>query len=189
MWVASNPKRVVLSNGIDWVSVFLDGRVKVASRAHLWEVVDSGRHTAMGQFVTLGVGRDLDLEPRTGKAEVPAFETQLDEALGDATAAVVAATNGTFVEFVHDGSIRVGNDGRDILETVNTGRETLDGGPSGRGGAVMITFSGSYRSSKVRDHDFLVDIPVKERAAATKLYPGEVEILEGKIRPPRTDSW
>lgn len=191
MWVASNPRRVVLSNGIDWVTVFLDGRVKVASRSHLWDVVDSGRHTAMGQYVTLGVGRDLGLAPGSGAPTVPAFETRLDQELGDTLAATVAATNGTFVEFVHDGSIRVGNDDRDIAETFNTGRESLEGGPSGRGGAVMITFMGTYRSARVREHDFLVDIPDKERPAANRLLPGEFVIKEGKIAAPRTTpaSW
>lgn len=167
------------------MTVFLDGRVKVASRTHLWEIVDSGRHTAMGQYVTLGVGRDIEAGPLTRTAKVASFETHLDPELGDTSAATVAANNGTFVEFVHDGSIRVGNDGRDIAETFNTGRETLDGGPSGRGGAVMVTFSGTYRSGRVRDNDFFIDIPAKERPASNKLYPGEFVIGEGKIGPPR----
>ena len=55
----------------------------------------------------------------------------------------------------------------------------------------MITFLGTYRSARVREHDFLVDIPDKERPAANRLLPGEFVIKEGKIAAPRTTpaSW
>lgn len=183
-----NKERVVLSNGIDWVSVFLDGRVKVASRSHLWDIVDSGRHTALGEYITLSPGRELDVEPMRGAAKVPAFATSLDPRLDQTIAATVAADNGTFVEFIHDGSIRVGNNGRDIAETFNTGRESLDGGASGRGGAVMVTFVGTYRPVGPRSSDYSIKIPPNERPAPNRLYPGEYEIHEGKIGPPRPES-
>ncbi|MFC8181572.1 hypothetical protein ACFULT_22065 [Rhodococcus sp. NPDC057297] len=186
--MAPNNDRVVLSNGIDWVSVFLDGRVKVASRFHLWDIVDSGRHTALGEYITLGAGRELDVEPRRGAAKVPDFATSLDPRLDRTIAATVVADNGTFVEFVHDGGIRVGNDGRDVAETFNTGRESLDGGASGRGGAVMVTFVGTYRPAGLRSSDYSIQIPPRERPASNRLYPGEYEIYEGKIGPPRPES-
>lgn len=186
--MAANKERVVLSNGIDWVSVFLDGRVKVASRSHLWDIVDSGRHTALGEYISLGLGRELDVEPMRGAAKVPDFATSLDPRMGRTIAATVAADNGTFVEFIHDGSIRVGNDGRDIAETFNTGRESLDGGASGRGGAVMVTFVGTYRSVSARSSDYSIKIPQHERPASNRLFPGEYEIHEGKIGPPRPES-
>lgn len=180
--MAPNSK-VVLSNGRDWVSIFFDGRVKVASRNHLWEIADIGRHTTLGQYVILGVGRELDVDPPSGARKVPDFAVDLDPQGGQATAATVAADNGTFVELHHDGRITVGNDGRDIAETFNTGRESLAGGPSGRGGAVMVTFAGTYRPSRLRENDFLVKISARERPAANRLYPGEYIIGDGKIGP------
>lgn len=182
--MAPNSKRVVLSNGRDWISIFLDGRVKVASRKHLWEIADTGRHTALGQYVTLRAGRELDVDPPSGARKIPDFAVDLDPQAGQATAATVAADNGTFVELHHDGSITVGNDGRDMAETFNTGRESLAGGPSGRGGAVMITFAGTYRPSRLRENNFLVEIPDRERPAANRPYPGEYIIDDGKIGPP-----
>ena len=153
----------------DWAGLLLD------------PLVDTGRHTALGQYVTLGVGRELDVDPPSGAGKVPDFAVDLDPLAGRATAATVAADNGTFVELHHDGSITVGNDGRDIAETFNTGRESLDGGPSGRGGAVMITFAGTYRPSRLRENNFLVKIPARERPALNRRYPGEYVIDDGKI--------
>jgi hypothetical protein len=119
---------------------------------------------------------------------IPDFAVDLDPQAGQATAATVAADNGTFVELHYDGSITVGNDGRDIAETFNTGRESLAGGPSGCGGAVMITFAGTYRPSQLRKNNFLVKIPARERPAANRRYPGEYVIDDGKIGPPPTAS-
>ncbi|MET4050474.1 MULTISPECIES: hypothetical protein [unclassified Rhodococcus (in: high G+C Gram-positive bacteria)] len=91
--------------------------------------------------------------------------------LGRTVAATVTADNGTFVEFVHYGSVRVGSDGRDIAETFNIGRESLDGGASGSGSAVMVTFVGTYRPSRPCRNDFLVEIAPRERPARNHPYP------------------
>ncbi|MHD0279574.1 hypothetical protein [Rhodococcus aetherivorans] len=178
-----NDDGVLVSNGTeDWVRLFSDGRVKVAARGHLWKILGSGRHNALGQYVRIGVGRTLDVDGRTGTRETAAFTAVLDPALGTAQAATVAADNGTFVVFHHDRSITVGNDGRDIEETFNTGREGLGGGKSGRGGAVMVTFGGNYRPA-ARECDYFVHVPEAKPRVGNKLYKDEYEILEGKIRP------
>ncbi|MGB6182740.1 MAG: hypothetical protein WBF79_15990 [Rhodococcus sp. (in: high G+C Gram-positive bacteria)] len=194
--MASNSKRSVLSNGDDWVTVFHDGRVKVASHHHLWEVVGVGRHSALGQYVTLGVGKAVE----SSAGENPATPAAADYTVSllpdqpSRVAATVAATNGTFVQFLHDGSVTVGSDGRDIAETFNTGRDNSDpavasaaasgrGSASGRGGCVTVTFRGSYRPSRLRDHDFLIEIPTPERPALNRLYAGEYESRAGKIGP------
>ncbi|AMY21035.1 hypothetical protein A3Q40_03684 [Rhodococcus sp. PBTS 1] len=171
----------MVSNGEDWVSLFHDGRVKVASRTHLWDIVAVERHNALGQAVTLAPGRTIDDGGRTASAVTPDHCVALTPARGDAVAGVVAATNGTFVDFLHNGTVVVGNDGRDIAETFNTAREGLEGGASGRGGAVMVTFQGSYRPRIQRRCDFLVEIPEPERPAHNRLYPGEYEVIDGKI--------
>ncbi|TQC44813.1 hypothetical protein EEB14_35135 [Rhodococcus sp. WS4] len=162
--------------------LFSDGRVKVASRDHLWTILESGRHNALGQYVRIGVGRTLDVSGRTGTRETPAFSASLDPALGSAEAATVAADNGTFVVFHHDRSITVGNDGRDIEETFNGGREGLGGGESARGGSVVITFVGTYRP-RGRECDYFVHVPETKPRVGNRLYKDEYEILEGKIGP------
>ncbi|MFE6926359.1 hypothetical protein ACFVAV_35485 [Nocardia sp. NPDC057663] len=181
--MAPNPDRYLVSNGTaDRVSIFYDGRVKVWSRFHLWEILESGRHNALGEFVRIGVGRELQVAAPTGARQQPHFVATTDPSLGSAEAATIAADNGTFVILHHDGSITVGNDGRDIEETFNAGRESLAGGKSGRGGSVMIFFAGKYRRKAVRASHFQVEIP-EDRPRGRGLYPGEYEILEGKIGP------
>lgn len=181
--MAPNPDKYLLSNGTDdRVTLFHDGRVKVWSRLHLWDILESGRHNALGQFVRIGVGRALDVKGPTGPRTKPHFTASTDPALGDAAAATIAADNGTFVIFHHDGSITVGNDGRDIEETFNGAREGLAGTESGRGGSVTIFFAGSYRPRVIRSSDFQVHIP-EDRPRKRWLFPDEYEILEGKIGP------
>lgn len=178
-----NDDGVLVSNGTsDWVRLFADGRVKVASRHHLWEILESGRPNGLGQFVRIGIGKALEVAGRTGPRTKPAYTASLNPALGSAAASTVAADNGTFVVFHHDGSVTVGNDGRDIEGTFNTGREGLGGGEAGRGGAVMITFAGTYRHP-TRPCDFLVHVPDSTPRTGNRLYKDEYEISEGKIGP------
>ncbi|MGV9668657.1 hypothetical protein [Nocardia niigatensis] len=182
--MASNPDSYLLSNGTDdRVTLFRDGRVKVWSRFHLWEIAESGRHNALGEYVRIRAGRALEVRGPSGARKRPIFTASTDPILGDREAATVAGDNGTFVVFHHDGSITVGNDGRDIEETVNLGREGLAGTESGRGGSVMIFFAGDYRPPAIRSSDYKVlQIPEKRERPRGR-YPDEYEILEGKIRP------
>ncbi|GAF49413.1 hypothetical protein [Rhodococcus wratislaviensis] len=162
--------------------LFLDGRVKVASRDHLWEILESGRHNALGEYVRIGIGRGLKVDGRAGPRETPAFNASLAPPLGSAVAATVAADNGTFVLFHHDRSLTVGNDGRDIAETFNGGRESLGGGKSARGGSVIVSFIGTYRAP-ARECDYFVHVPEDRPRVKNRLYKDEFEILEGKIGP------
>ncbi len=183
--MASNTEKYLLSNGTDdRVSLFHDGRVKVWSPSHLWEIVESGRHNALGQSVRIAVGRTLQVKGPTAAREKLHFTASTDSALGDAEAATIAGDNGTFVVFHHDGSVTVGNDGRDIEETVNTGREGLAGTESGRGGSVMVFFAGTYRPRTIRSSDYQVNIPENRRRGRGQ-HPDEHEIREGKIGRPR----
>ncbi|MGW5439684.1 hypothetical protein [Nocardia asteroides] len=179
--MAPNSDRYLLSNGADRVSLFYDGRVKVWSRSHLWTILESGRPNALGEFVRIGVGQQLDVRGPIGAREKPHFTTSIDPTLGGAAASTITADNGTFVVFHHDGSITVGNDGRDIEETFNGGREV--GIESGRGGSVMIFFSGSYRCKSARRSDYHVLIPIPEVRPCREIYPGEYEFMEGKVGP------
>ncbi|RDI43310.1 hypothetical protein [Nocardia mexicana] len=181
--MTSNSDRYLLSNGTDdRVTLFHDGRVKVWSRFHLWEIIESGRHNALGEFVRLAAGRILQVQGPSGARQKPTFVASIDPTLGDRDAATVAGDNGTFVTFHHDGSITVGNDCRDIEETVNLGREGLAGSESGRGGSVMVFFAGSYRPKTPRRCDHEVQIP-EIRPQPRRRYPDEYEIREGKIGP------
>ncbi|KQU06940.1 hypothetical protein ASG56_05045 [Rhodococcus sp. Leaf7] len=182
--MASNSKRAVLSNEGDSVTVFHDGRIKVTSRDHRWEIVEVGRHSALGQYVTLGVGRPLSAsETATAAAPTADYTVALTPDRETEVAGTVAATNGTFIQFLHNGSITVGSDGRDIAETFNTGPEANSEIVSVRGGSVTVTFRGSYRPSSLREHDFLVDIPSPEKPALNRLHPGEHESRAGKVGP------
>ncbi len=180
--MAPNSDRYLLGNGTDRVSMFYDGRVKVWSRHHLWEIRDSGRHNTLGEFVRIGVGRPLKEPAPIGVRHALSFSTSIDPSRGDAEAATVTADNGTFVVFHHDGSITVGNDGRDIEETVNLGRDNLAGGPSGRGGSVMVFFAGSNPPLVARKGDHHLHIPEGKRRTRGR-YAGESENFEGKIGP------
>lgn len=184
-----NAKRTILSNGADRVTVFHDGRVKVTSSSHVWDIVDRGRHSALGQYVTLAPAparhADVRADDREAAPGTPDFVAQLDPELGSAVAGTAAATNGTFVQFVHDGTIIVGNDGRDLAETFNTGREATEEAAAERGGAVTVTFKGSYRPRDVRDHDWLIEIPPKEKPFSNRLYRGDYENPENKVGPHR----
>jgi hypothetical protein len=170
----------------DYVRFFSDGRVKVYSRDHRWDVLESGRHNALGEFVRLGVGSELPSAGTKQKGETPNFVVSIDPALGIAAAATIAADNGTFVVFYHDGSLTVGSDGRDIEETHNGVREGVEGGSAARGASVLISFVGTYRPATIRTADYLVTVPEDKPRRPNRLYPGEKEILEGKLWPNRS---
>lgn len=170
--MAGNSARHLFSNGLDArVTIFDDGRIKVWSVKHLWEIDSDGRHTALGQYVRLRPGAVVDAPGGTESATT--FRT--DPALGLQIAGTVGMSNGSFVYFEHSGGVVVGNDTRDIAETFNGARQST-------GGSVMVTFLGTMRPRKQRDFDHFVNVPEKSQRTANRLYPGEVEILDGKIK-------
>ncbi|MFH5230843.1 hypothetical protein [Antrihabitans spumae] len=170
--MARTEARELFSNGNDVrVSVFDDGRLKVWSVAHAWEIDPPDRHNALGQQVRLRPARRLSAPGGTERATVICT----DSSHGESAAGTVAMSNGSFFTFLHDGSVLVGNDTRDIHETFNGVRGET-------GGSVMITFSGTMRPKMFREYDHFVEVSEKSRPMPNRLYPGEVEILEGKIK-------
>ncbi|OUS97249.1 hypothetical protein CA951_02570 [Rhodococcus sp. NCIMB 12038] len=181
--MAGNAARELLSNGTDdRVTVFDDGRIKVWSLNHLWVVESAERHTALGESVLLTVGRFLSDPDQPGKREIPGFVVPTDPSKGRTSAGAVGISNGSFVEFLHDGSIIVGNDVRDIKETFNGEREQLVKSKSGRGGSVMVTFSGTMTPRALRNFDHMIAISESTLPVPNRLQPGEYEITEGKIK-------
>ena len=174
---ANNERHLVGTSGDDRVSLFYDGRVKVWSTAHVWTVLERGRHNALGEMVLLGRGRDLTVPGPTERQQRPRIEVALDSGAGHAVASTIAGDNGTFVQLFHDGAIAVGNDGRDIEQILNAGREAgPDGKRNGVGGSVMIGFAGSYRPRDLRAADHYVTITELRPRPAFRLYPDEFEI-------------
>lgn len=174
--MAPNSAKYLISNGTDdRVSLFDDGRVKVWSTTHLWSELSRERHNALGETVLLGFGRTLDTPGPVDRRQQPDAEFPLDPEQGHTIAATVAADNGTFVQFFHDGTIAVGNDGRDLVSVFNAGREsnTTRGGVNGVGGSVMVTFGGSYRPRTVRENDFQVELAEATAPRPNRLYKDE----------------
>ena len=169
--MARNDARHLFSNGRDArVTVFEDGRVKVWSTAHLWEVGNLDRHTALGQFVELHPGRPVHATGGTEKATI----IPIDPNLGTEVAGTVGMSNGSFVYFLHSGSVVVGNDTRDIARTFNASREET-------GGSVMVTFASSMKPRTLREFDHFVEVPELRKPVANRLYAGEQEIHDGKV--------
>lgn len=174
-----NNDRHLIGNGNgDRVSMFYDGRVKVWSTTHLWTVEKRERHTALGEMVRLGIGEALDVPGPTQRQKHPDIAVPTDPTLGDTVAATVCADNGTFAQFFHDGTIVVGNDGRDLDGLLNAGRRANPTrGRNGVGGSVMIVFAGSYRPRTLRPSDFeLLQVPERRPPSPLRLYPDEFEI-------------
>lgn len=160
------------------MSLFFDGRVKVWSTTHLWSVLDRRRHSALGEIVLLGVGRELAVPGPTERQQRPQIEVTLDPGAGHVVASMIAGDNGTFVQLFHDGGIAVGNDGRDIGQILNAGREANPARRrNGVGGSVMIAFDGSYRPRNLRQADRYLAIPEVTPPVAFRLYPDEFEIV------------
>lgn len=176
--MAPNSAKYLISNGTDdRVSFFDDGRVKVWSTTHLWTEESRERHNALGETVLLGIGRALETPgPATGRQSCDA-EFALDPSRGHTIAATVAADNGTFVQFFHDGTIAVGNDGRDVASVFNAGREANSTrGTTGAGGSVMVTFDGSYRPKTQRESDFQVELSEATAPRPNRLYKDEFQV-------------
>jgi hypothetical protein len=139
--------------------------------------MDRYRHNALGETVLLGIGRELTIPGPTDGQEVPKFEVILDAKEGHNVAATIAGDNGTFVQFFHDGTIAVGNDGRDIDEVRNLRREaTRDRKRNGIGGSVTVTFTGNYRPRNLREADHYIEIPERTSPPSFRLYSDEFEI-------------
>ncbi|WP_032392821.1 hypothetical protein [Rhodococcoides fascians] len=176
-----NPDKTTISNGVDRVALFYDGRIKISSRQHDWALDEPFRHNALGESVRVRPDHDLGFT-NPPLQETPHITISLDPDAGDIVADTVVADNGTFVEFRHDGSIVVGNDGRELLKTFNTVRTTPEGGISAQGGAVMIRFAGSYRPKPTRTTRFpLVTVPERKSPIDDRPYPGEDVILQNQI--------
>ncbi|MEU4813763.1 hypothetical protein AB0H20_31570 [Nocardia fluminea] len=173
--MAPNSAKYLISNGTDdRVSLFDDGRVKVWSTTHLWTEESRERHNALGETVLLGIGRTLGEPGPVDRRQQCDAEFELDPEQGHTVAATVGADNGTFVQFFHDGTIAVGNDGRDVATVFNAGRETTSArGTTGVGGSVMITFGGSYRPRTKRESDFQVELSEATAPRPNRLYKDE----------------
>ncbi|KAF0842556.1 hypothetical protein [Nocardia caishijiensis] len=173
--MAPNSAKFLFSNGTDdRVSLFDDGRVKVWSTTHLWSEMSRERHNALGETVLLGIGRTLDVPGPVDRRQTCDAEFALTPDLGHTVAATVAADNGTFVQFFHDGTIAVGNDGRDVATVFNAGREAnSERGVNGVGGSVMVTFGGSYRPKTMRQSDFQVALSESTAPRPNRLYKDE----------------
>ncbi|NKY27768.1 hypothetical protein [Nocardia gamkensis] len=173
---SNNDKHVVGNSNGDRISLFYDGRVKVRSTAHLWTVSGRERQTALGESVHIEIGERLKV-PRP-KPQRPDIDVPTDPALGRTVAATVCADNGTFVQLFHDGTITVGNDGRDIRGLLNAGRyANSKRNQNGVGGSVMVVFEGTYRPQQHRSSDYpLLHIPEDRPPSALRLYPDEFEI-------------
>ena len=50
---------------------------------------------------------------------------------------------------------------------------------------MTVTFKGSYRPRDIRDHDWLIEIPLKEKPFSNRLYRGDYENPENKVGPHR----
>ncbi|WP_143861476.1 hypothetical protein [Nocardia amikacinitolerans] len=151
--------------------------MKVWSTTHLWTVEGRDRHNALGETVFIGVGRALSTPGPTNRQHPCDLEIPLDAFRPRTIAATVGVDNGTFVQFFHDGAIAVGNDGRDIDQVFNVGREANQTrGRNGVGGSVMITFEGKYRPKSLRDCDYRVTVTEDASAPPNRLYKDEFEI-------------
>ncbi|WP_157110614.1 hypothetical protein [Nocardia anaemiae] len=177
--MSSNNKKHLIGNAHgDRVSLFHDGRVKIWSTTHLWIVGHRERPTALGEMVRIRIGEQLDVPGPTRGQQRPDFEIATNPALTHELAATVGADNGTFVQFFHDGTIIVGNDGRDIRELLNAGRRANPTrGQNGVGGSVMLVFGGSYRPRQLRPSDYpLLPISEDHPPSPLRLYPDEFKI-------------
>ncbi len=174
---ANNAKYLVGNDMGDRVSIFDDGRVKVWSTTHLWTIEGRERHNALGETVFLGIGRALSTPGPTAGQQRCDVDISLDPEDGRTVAGTVGADNGTFVQFFHDGSIAVGNDGRDLESVFNVGREANQTrGRNGVGGSVMVTFGGSYRPQVLRACDHLVEVSERAAPPTNRLYKDEFEV-------------
>ncbi|RBO79529.1 hypothetical protein [Nocardia puris] len=174
--MSANPEKHLIGNRQgDRVSLFFDGRVKVWSTTHLWTIVGREAHNALGETVHIGVGDRLDVAGPTGKQHKPDILIPTEPERGREEAATICADNGTFVQFFHDGSISVGNDGREFGRLLNAGREfNPTRGHNGVGGSVMILFEGSYRPRQLRTSAYpLLAIPEAEPPRPFRLYKDE----------------
>ncbi|MCP2290649.1 hypothetical protein ACFYT3_13650 [Nocardia amikacinitolerans] len=176
--MTANNAKYLVGNGLgDRVSIFDDGRVKVWSTTHLWTVEGRDRHNALGETVVIGVGRALSTPGPTNRQHPCDLEIPLDGFRARTIAATVGVDNGTFVQFFHDGAIAVGNDGRDIDQVFNVGREANQTRVrNGVGGSVMITFEGKYRPKSLRDCDYRVTVTEDASPPPNRLYKDEFEI-------------
>ncbi|MFC4374298.1 hypothetical protein ACFO5K_09305 [Nocardia halotolerans] len=176
--MAPNSAKYLISNGTDdRVSLFDDGRVKVWSTTHLWTELSRERHNALGETVLLGIGRTLDVPGPVDRRHNSDAEFALDAEQGHTIAGTVSADNGTFVQFFHDGTIAVGNDGRDLATVFNAGREAnSERGVNGVGGSVMVTFGGSYRPKTVRPGDFEAQLSEATAPRPNRLYKDEFQV-------------
>jgi hypothetical protein len=174
---ANNAKYLVGNDVGDRVSIFDDGRVKVWSTTHLWTIEGRERHNALGETVFLSIGPALSTPGPTAGQQRCDVEISLDLEGGRTVAATVGVDNGTFVQFFHDGSIAVGNDGRDLASVFNVGREANQTrGRNGVGGSVMVTFEGSYRPQVLRACDHLVEVGERAAPPPNRLYKDEFEV-------------
>ncbi|MGV9613190.1 hypothetical protein [Nocardia xishanensis] len=174
--VSNNAKHVIGNSNGDRISLFYDGRVKVRSTTHLWTVGGRERQTALGESVQIEIGERLEVpgpKPRRPDIDVPT-----DPALGRTVAATVCADNSTYVQLFHDGTITVGNDGRDIRGLLNVGRyANSKRNRDGVGGSVMVVFEGTYRPQQHRPSDYpLLHIPEDLPPSPLRLYPDEFRI-------------
>ncbi|MBO0853141.1 MAG: hypothetical protein J2P18_05165 [Nocardia sp.] len=159
------------------MTLFFDGRVKVWSTTHLWAVAARHRHNALGEVVLLRPGREVAISGPTDRKNTPDIAVTVDAGRGHTVAMTVAGDNGTFVDFFHDSTIAVGNDGRDIDDIHNLGREaTRNRTRNGIGGSVILTFKGSYRPRTLRKADHYVKIPELSLPPAFRLYQDEFEV-------------
>ncbi|MEU4430027.1 hypothetical protein AB0F65_05025 [Nocardia rhamnosiphila] len=179
--MAGNSKKHLIGNDQgDRVSLFHDGRVKVWSTTHLWTVVRLPDYAGIGEAVRLGIGEHHDVPGPIERREQPKITVPTGSVDDGAKAGTVCANNGTFVQFFADGSVVVGNDGRDIRQLMNVGRYTTpERGRNGVGGSVMIVFEGSYRPRPARASAYpLLHIPEDEPPKPMRLYKDEFIVTD-----------